>query len=35
MYINILHLLWIVPLAALCGVFAIALVSANGRDGDE
>lgn len=29
MYINILHLLWIVPLSATAGVFALALVSAN------
>lgn len=32
MYINILHLLWIVPLSALVGVFFTALVSANKGD---
>ena len=32
MYINILHLLWIVPLSCMVGVFAIALVSANKED---
>ena len=35
MYINILHLLWIVPLSTMVGVFFVALVTANGRDGDE
>lgn len=34
MYINILHLLWIVPLSALVGVFFAALVAANGREDD-
>jgi hypothetical protein len=35
MYINILHLLWIVPLSTTAGVFAIALVSANKEDDDD
>jgi hypothetical protein len=34
MYINILHLLWIVPLSIIMGVFLVALVSAN-REDDE
>lgn len=34
MYINILHLLWIVPLSVTLGIFAIELVSAN-KEGDE
>lgn len=32
MYINILHLLWIVPLSALFGVLLVAIVSANRED---
>lgn len=32
MYINILHLLWIVPLSVSVGVIFAALVSANKED---
>ena len=32
-YINILHLLWIVPVSAVIGMWFVALVSAN-RDMD-
>lgn len=32
MYINILNLLWIVPLSTMVGVFFTALVSANKED---
>lgn len=35
MYINILHLLWIVPLSAFIGVFFAALVAINGKEGNE
>lgn len=32
MYINVLHLLWIVPLSIFIGVFLVAIVSANRED---
>jgi len=32
MYISIYHLLWIVPLAAMVGMFFAVLISANGKE---
>lgn len=35
MYINILHLIWIVPLSAIVGIFFTALVAVNGKEDDK